>query len=202
MSSPSLLLEQAASGLAPRPAARLPARVVRALQAERERGEILTSWVQAGLLCVFATLYFVAPSTSPLHVAMRPVPWALAFYAAFTAFRLYLVYAGRLGPAVRALLASEIGTRAAEGHFGPVNRWFAGTRHIDEVEALPSDEDHVRFHHSLVVQVDGDGAYEYVAQVVASSHKWEKPESHTLRFEVPVKKESAEKVTYRVRLRF
>src|SRR5215469_9004639 len=30
----------------------------------------------------------------------------------------------------------EIGTRAAEGHIGPVNRWFAGTRHIDEVEAL------------------------------------------------------------------
>ncbi|MBI3709402.1 MAG: aminotransferase class I/II-fold pyridoxal phosphate-dependent enzyme [Proteobacteria bacterium] len=39
-------------------------------------------------------------------------------------------------PAVRALLSAEIGTRAAEGHIGPVNRWFAGTRHIDEVEAL------------------------------------------------------------------
>lgn len=39
-------------------------------------------------------------------------------------------------PTVRALLASEIGTRAAEGHIGRVNRWFAGTRHIDEVEAL------------------------------------------------------------------
>src|SRR5579883_2685419 len=39
-------------------------------------------------------------------------------------------------PAVRALLGAEIGTRAAEGHIGPVNRWFAGTRHIDEVEAL------------------------------------------------------------------
>ena len=39
-------------------------------------------------------------------------------------------------PGVRALLAAEIGTRAAEGHIGRVNRWFAGTRHIDEVEAL------------------------------------------------------------------
>ncbi|MFO0995254.1 MAG: serine hydroxymethyltransferase [Alphaproteobacteria bacterium] len=39
-------------------------------------------------------------------------------------------------PQVRALLAAEIGTRAAEGHIGRVNRWFAGTRHIDEVEAL------------------------------------------------------------------
>src|SRR5436305_9052028 len=39
-------------------------------------------------------------------------------------------------PTVRALLAAEVGTRAAEGHIGPVNRWFAGTRHIDEIEAL------------------------------------------------------------------
>ena len=39
-------------------------------------------------------------------------------------------------PGVRALLAAEVGTRAAEGHIGAANRWFAGTRHIDEVEAL------------------------------------------------------------------
>jgi glycine hydroxymethyltransferase len=39
-------------------------------------------------------------------------------------------------PAVRALLAAEVGTRAAEGHIGAVNRWFAGTKYIDEVEAL------------------------------------------------------------------
>ncbi len=39
-------------------------------------------------------------------------------------------------PTVRALLASEIGTRAAEGHIGSVQRWFAGTKYIDEVESL------------------------------------------------------------------
>lgn len=39
-------------------------------------------------------------------------------------------------PMVRSMLSSEIGTRAAEGHIGRVNRWFAGTQHIDEVEAL------------------------------------------------------------------
>ena len=39
-------------------------------------------------------------------------------------------------PAVRALLSSEVGTRAAEGHIGRVNRWFAGTQYIDEIEAL------------------------------------------------------------------
>jgi glycine hydroxymethyltransferase len=39
-------------------------------------------------------------------------------------------------PTVRGLLSAEVGTRAAEGHIGPVNRWFAGTRYIDEIEAL------------------------------------------------------------------
>ena len=39
-------------------------------------------------------------------------------------------------PTVRGLLAAEVGTRAAEGHIGPVNRWFAGTKYIDEIEAL------------------------------------------------------------------
>ncbi|MGG3572275.1 serine hydroxymethyltransferase [Bacillus gobiensis] len=39
-------------------------------------------------------------------------------------------------PTVRKLLASEVGTRAAEGHIGPTQRWFAGTTHIDEIEAL------------------------------------------------------------------
>src|SRR5229473_4540168 len=39
-------------------------------------------------------------------------------------------------PTVRALLSAEVGIRAAEGHIGAVNRWFAGTQHIDEIEAL------------------------------------------------------------------
>jgi glycine hydroxymethyltransferase len=39
-------------------------------------------------------------------------------------------------PTVRALLAAEVGTRAAEGHVGSVNRWFAGTKYIDEIESL------------------------------------------------------------------
>ena len=39
-------------------------------------------------------------------------------------------------PAVRALLSSEIGTRAAEGHIGSVQRRFAGTQYIHEEESL------------------------------------------------------------------
>jgi len=39
-------------------------------------------------------------------------------------------------PTVRALLSSEVGIRAAEGHIGATNRWFAGTKYIDEIESL------------------------------------------------------------------
>jgi glycine hydroxymethyltransferase len=39
-------------------------------------------------------------------------------------------------PTARALLSSEVGIRAAEGHIGAVNRWFVGTQYIDEIEAL------------------------------------------------------------------
>ena len=39
-------------------------------------------------------------------------------------------------------------------------------------------------------------------QVLTSTHAWEKPEAHTLKFQVPVPKEGASKLTYRVRLRF
>src|SRR5687767_1087266 len=41
-----------------------------------------------------------------------------------------------MSPTVRGLLSAEVGQRAAEGHIGPANRWFAGTRYIDEIEAL------------------------------------------------------------------
>jgi hypothetical protein len=39
-------------------------------------------------------------------------------------------------------------------------------------------------------------------EVLRASHRWEKIESHTLRFQVPVRKEGSETVTYRVRIRY
>jgi len=39
-------------------------------------------------------------------------------------------------------------------------------------------------------------------QVLNASHAWDKPQAHTLRFTVPVPKESAATLVYRVRLRF
>jgi adenylate cyclase len=84
-------------------ASRLPARVVRALERQRERSEILTSWVQAVVIAVLGALYFVAPSTSPVDLLLRPAPWALGAYAAFTGLRLRLAYTGQLTPALRAM---------------------------------------------------------------------------------------------------
>jgi hypothetical protein len=39
-------------------------------------------------------------------------------------------------------------------------------------------------------------------QMLAATHAWDKPQAHTLRFEVPVPREGAAKIVYRVRLRF
>ncbi|HUF92481.1 MAG TPA: DUF4139 domain-containing protein, partial [Candidatus Limnocylindria bacterium] len=39
-------------------------------------------------------------------------------------------------------------------------------------------------------------------QVMTATHAWDKPDAHTLRFQVPVPKEGASKIVYRVRLRF
>src|SRR5512142_733802 len=66
-------------------------------------------------------------------------------------------------PTVRGLLSSEVGTRAAEGHIGPVNRWFAGTQHIDEIEALCIELLKKAFHsrhadHRLVASMIGNMA--------------------------------------------
>lgn len=39
-------------------------------------------------------------------------------------------------PSVRALLSSEVGTRASGGHIGRENRFFSGMKNIDELESL------------------------------------------------------------------
>jgi adenylate cyclase len=92
-----------AERLAARPTApaRLPARVVRAIEAQRHRSEILTSWVQALLIAVLATLYVVSPKTAPADAVVVLVPWALGIYAAITAVRLRLAYAGKLTAPLR-----------------------------------------------------------------------------------------------------
>lgn len=95
-------MEQAGPGQAQSPTPRLPARVLRAIETQRARSEILIGWVQAAIIALLGTLYFVAPSSSPVDFIWRPAPWAIGAYAAFTALRLRLAYAGQLTPILRA----------------------------------------------------------------------------------------------------
>ena len=75
----------------------LPAHVQRELDAQRRRNEILAGWIQASLVLVFAVFYGLSRKTFSEDTILRPVPWALGIYAAFTAWRLYLAYRGKLG---------------------------------------------------------------------------------------------------------
>lgn len=75
---------------------RIPRHVARQLEEQRRRNEILAGWIQALLAITFAVLYAVSRKTAPAGAAFQPVPWALAAYAAFTAWRLVLAYRGEL----------------------------------------------------------------------------------------------------------
>jgi glycine hydroxymethyltransferase len=68
-----------------------------------------------------------------------------------------------VSPTVQRLLSSEVGQRAAEGHIGSVNRWFAGTKYIDEIEALCVEMLKKLFHanyaeHRLIASMIGNMA--------------------------------------------
>ncbi len=83
----------------------LPRHVVRRIAEQERANEILIGWVQAGLVATFAVLYFASRKTAPVDAVFHPVPWALGIYAAFTALRLRLAYAGRITHAMRLVSA-------------------------------------------------------------------------------------------------
>jgi len=70
--------------------------VARQLDEQRRLNEILTGFVQATLIVTFALLYAFSRKTFPADAMLQPVPWALGFYASFTALRVYLAYRDRL----------------------------------------------------------------------------------------------------------
>jgi adenylate cyclase len=81
--------------------AALPRHVVESIAGQERANEILIGWVQAGLVAAFAILYALSRKTFPAGAAFEPVPWALAVYATFTAWRLHLAYTGRITHALR-----------------------------------------------------------------------------------------------------
>jgi adenylate cyclase len=81
----------------------LPRHVREAIAAQTRTNEILIGWVQAALVTAFAMLYAFSRKTFPVDAVFHPVPWALGIYAAFTLWRLYLAYQGRLTHVMRML---------------------------------------------------------------------------------------------------
>jgi len=88
----------------------MPSHVARQIEEQGRFNEILTGWVQAALVVTFTLLYVFSRKTAPLDAAFHPVQWALAIYAIFTAWRLYLAYRNRLTHAL--LLVSIVADMA------------------------------------------------------------------------------------------
>jgi adenylate cyclase len=83
----------------------LPRRVLEQLAASRQRTQLLTGWVQLGILTLFAVLYTLAPKPISAGAPFEPVPWVLGIYAVFTLGRLSFAYRRELPPWVLMLSA-------------------------------------------------------------------------------------------------
>jgi adenylate cyclase len=78
----------------------LPDRAKAQLARSRYEAQILTGWVQLGIVVLFAALYFVAPKTFSEDAPFAPIPWVLGGYTVFTLARLYFSYRRALPPVV------------------------------------------------------------------------------------------------------
>jgi adenylate cyclase len=78
----------------------LPERAKIQLAQSRREAQILTGWVQLGIVALFAVLYFAAPKTFSADAPFAPIPWVLGGYLLFTVVRLFLSYRRALPPSV------------------------------------------------------------------------------------------------------
>lgn len=76
----------------------LPAPVRAAISVQQESSEILIGWIQLAVVVGFGSLYALSPKAFPPEAELRPIPWVLGAYGAFTLLRLYLAYRRRLAP--------------------------------------------------------------------------------------------------------
>ena len=68
----------------------LPARLLKSIQDQQERSEILISIIQLAIVSIFALLYALSPKTFSQDVDFAPVPWVLGIYFGFSLIRLRL----------------------------------------------------------------------------------------------------------------
>lgn len=75
---------------------RAPARIRAAVDAYEAQSERIVGWIQLAGIAAFTSLYAATYFSFDVHHAVEPVPVALAFYGAFTLWRLRCAYRGRL----------------------------------------------------------------------------------------------------------
>jgi adenylate cyclase len=74
----------------------LPGRVREVILREQDWSEILIGWIQLGVVCTFAALFFLSPKPAGANPMIAPEPWVLSAYVLFTLFRLGLAHRRRL----------------------------------------------------------------------------------------------------------
>jgi len=74
----------------------LPARLLKLIQDQQERSEILISTIQLVIVSVFTLLYVLSPKTFTQDVDFAPVPWVLGLYFGFSLIRLRLALQRKL----------------------------------------------------------------------------------------------------------
>ena len=83
----------------------LPERAKTQLAQSRREAQILTGWVQLGIVALFAVLYFATPKTFSADAPFAPIPWVLGGYTLFTVVRLYFSYRRALPPSMLVISA-------------------------------------------------------------------------------------------------
>jgi adenylate cyclase len=68
----------------------LPTRLLKLIQEQQERSEILISIIQLAIVSIFSLLYAVSPKTFSQDADFAPVPWVLGLYLVFSLIRLRL----------------------------------------------------------------------------------------------------------------
>ncbi|MEL7466115.1 MAG: adenylate/guanylate cyclase domain-containing protein [Pseudomonadota bacterium] len=79
-----------------RPPENLPERARRGVARAQTSAEILVTLAQIGAIVFFGVVYKLTPKAFPADAPFEPVPYLLAFYAIFTALRLYMALTDQL----------------------------------------------------------------------------------------------------------
>ncbi len=81
----------------------IPEQIRDAILRQQDDSEVIISWVQLTIVCLWSLLYLASPKSYPVDAPFVPVPWALGAYAAFTVFRLHLAYKRKLSDRILTL---------------------------------------------------------------------------------------------------